>query len=136
MLQINDPQDILGIAVRNLLEFRASRGELESLVVNWEKTIVIEVVGMYAVSMHFQKNEIRIEPGSVAKFDLKLAMSINNMLAIADGEIGLIRLFLTGQVKLKKMWHLATLLRFLKIIIPALKIAGERGAHFRKTHRS
>ncbi len=136
MIKINEPQDILGIGIRNLLGYRASRGELEPLVAKWERTITIELIGMYSVSVHFQGQDIRIEPGVAAGFDLKVSMSLGTMTALANGEIGPLRAFITGQVKVEKIWHLGTLLKFLKIFIPALKIAGERGVHHGKTHRS
>ena len=136
MIKINEPQDILGIGIRNLLGYRESRGELEPLVAKWERTIVIDLVGMYAVSVNFHGTDIRIEPGVAAEFDLQVTMSLGTMTALANGEIDPLRAFIKGQVKVKKIWHLGTLLKFLKIFIPALKIAGKRGAHHGKTHRS
>jgi putative sterol carrier protein len=136
MVTINEPQDILGIAIHNLLDYREKLGELEALVANWEKTVIIDVIGTYPVSVHFQGKDVRIEPGSAAKFDLEVSMSLETMIALAKGETGSLHAFMLGQVKVKKMWHVGTLLTFLKIIIPSLKIAGERGAHFGKTHRS
>ncbi|MBN2151504.1 MAG: SCP2 sterol-binding domain-containing protein [Candidatus Lokiarchaeota archaeon] len=135
MTDFNEPQDILGIGIRNLLGYRDSRGELEPLIANWEKTVVVEVAGMYPVTLRFHGKEIRIEPSAAAGFDLKVTMSIETMAALSDGSGPLLE-FLKGRVKVEKMWHLGTLLRFLKIIVPALRIAGERGAYHGKTHRS
>ena len=136
MLKINEPQDILGLGIRNLLGYRESRGELEPLVAKWNKTVVIELIGIYAVSVHFHGGDIRIEPGVAAKFDVKISMSLDTIIAIADGETGPVRAFLKGRLKVERLWHVGTLLRLLKIIVPALKIAGERGAHHGATHRS
>nr|MDO8108916.1 SCP2 sterol-binding domain-containing protein [Candidatus Sigynarchaeota archaeon] len=136
MTKMNDPQDVLGIAVRNLLNYRDSRGELEPLVAKWKKTVVIEITGIYAVSVHFNGTEIQIEPGGAAKFDLKVLMPLEMMIAIAKSEIGIMHAFMIGQLKVKKMWHIGTLLKFVKIFIPALKIAGERGVNLAKSHRS
>ena len=136
MLKINEPQDILGLGFRNLLEYRASRGELEPLVAKWEKTVVIELINIYAISIHFHGKDIRIEPGIAAGFDLKVSMSLDTIIALANCEIGFVHAFMIGHVKVKKIWHVGTLLKFVKIIVPALKIAGERGTHHGATHRS
>lgn len=135
MLGVNDPQDILGIGIRNLLEYRDNGGALEPLLANWNRTVIIEIMGIYAVSVHFHGTETRIEPGEAPKFHLRFALSLTTMTAIAKGEISVLKAFLIGQIKIKKIWHLGTLVKFLKIIIPALKIAGERGKHFSETHR-
>ncbi|MEX2684999.1 MAG: SCP2 sterol-binding domain-containing protein [Candidatus Sigynarchaeota archaeon] len=136
MTRINEPPDILGLGIRNLLSYREDRGALEPLVANWEKTVVIELVDMYAVSMHFHKKDVQIEPGIPAKFDIMISMSLETLIALANGKTGPVRAFLQGRLKVKKLWRVGTLLKFMKIIIPALKIAGERGAHHGKTHRS
>ncbi len=134
MLMMNDPQDILGIGIKNILEYRASKGELEPLVAGWKKIIVVEIQGIYAITIRFQDSNIQVEPSLPSTYDLKLTMSLNIMIKIAKGETGLIGAFLKGQVKVKKLWHVSTLLKFIKIIIPALKIAGERGRHFAAQH--
>ena len=136
MLLMNDPQDILGIGIRHLLEYRASLGDMENLVSNWKKTILIELKGLYAISVHFLGNEIKIEPGSAVKFDLKFSLSLDSLVGLANGDLGIMKAFLSGKVKLEKLWNVGTLLKFIKIFIPALKIAGERGAHLGKIHRS
>nr|MDO8085824.1 SCP2 sterol-binding domain-containing protein [Candidatus Sigynarchaeum springense] len=136
MTKISEPQDILGLGIRNLLGYIEGRGELEPLIANWEKTVVIELVGLYAVSIHFHEKGIQIEPGIDANFDVMVSMSLETIIALADGRTSPVRAFLKGQLKVKKAWHVGTLLKFLKIILPALRIAGERGARHGKTHRS
>ncbi len=136
MLKFNDPQDLLGIAIKNILDNRDKRGEMEALVSNLEKTFVIDLTGVYPVTVHFHGNEVRIEPGCSEEFDLKVSMTLDTMAALANGQTGSLQAFLRGQVGVKKMWNVAALLKFLNIFIPALKIAAERGVHFGKTHRS
>ncbi len=134
MLTMNEPQDILGIGIKNLLEYRASKGELEPLVAGWNKTIIVEIQGIYALAIHFQDTKIQIHTSIPSIYDLKFALPLNIMIALAKGETGVIKAFLKGQIKVKKLWHIGTLLKFINIIIPALKIAGERGRHFAAQH--
>jgi hypothetical protein len=50
---------------------------------------------------------------------------------LAAGETGPIRSFLKGKIQVKKLWHVFTLLKFIRIFIPALKIAGGRAQNFK-----
>lgn len=134
MITINNPQDILGMGIKNILEYRANKGELESLIADWKKTIVVEIQGIYAVTVRFQGPNIQVEPSSPTIYDLKFTAPLETMITLAKGETGPICAFLKGQIKVKKVWHVGTLLKFVKIFIPALKNAGERGRHYADQH--
>jgi hypothetical protein len=47
-------------------------------------------------------------------------------MAIAEGRMGLIPAFIRGRVKVKKIYRLLTVLKFITILIPALKRATSK----------
>lgn len=122
----------MGIGIKNLLEYRKDDEKFQELVASWHKTIVVEVNGIYAVTITFEGGAIDIQPGTPEKYDLKFQLSLETMVAIARGDISYIKAFLKGHVKVKKMWHVGTLLKFVKVFIPALQIAGQRARNFQQ----
>lgn len=126
MISINQPQDILGLGIKNILSFRLDDVAYQNLVMSVNKVIVIEFRNIYAVTVIFEGEKITIEYDEKKNYDLKIGLDINTMVAIARGDIGPITGFLKGKLKIKKIWNIWLLLKFIKIFIPNLKLAGER----------
>ena len=126
MISINQPQDILGLGIKNILSFRLDDLSYQNLVMSVNKVIVIEFRNIYAVTVFFKGEKITIEYDEHENYDLRISLDINTMVAIARGDIGPITGFLKGNLKVKKIWNIGLLLKFIKIFIPNLKLAGER----------
>ncbi|MHA1342132.1 MAG: SCP2 sterol-binding domain-containing protein [Promethearchaeota archaeon] len=129
----NQPQDIFGIGIKNILNYRKNDPKFKKLVINWNKTIVFEFPGLYPITINFNGNTININYGDSEKYDLRVIMpELSVMTEIARGDLGPISGFLKGKIKIKKMFSLPVLIRFIKIFIPALHIAGERAKWYKK----
>jgi putative sterol carrier protein len=126
MIVINQPQDILGLGIKNILSYRLQDADYQKLVSGVNKTIIIEFRHIYAVTVVFHENNITIEYDEKEKYDLKVILDINTMVQMARGEYGPIRGFLKGKLKVKKIWNVGLLLKFIQIFIPNIKLAGER----------
>ena len=132
MIEINKPEDILGLGIANILQYRIEEPSFQKLITNWNKTIVIVFKDIYAVSVFFQGEKIRIEYDECKKYDLKLILDINVMVELAEGTEGVIRGFIKGKIKVKKLWNIGVLLKFIRIFIPNLKIAGNTAEDYKK----
>jgi putative sterol carrier protein len=130
MLSINQPQDILGMGIRNILSYRLDDPAYQKLVMGWNKTIIIEFRHIYGVTVIFHDNTITIEYDEQKNFDLKIILDINTMVEIAQGKEGPITAFLKGKIQIKKLWNIGILLKFIKIFIPNIKKAGESANHY------
>lgn len=132
MVNFNNPEDILGIGIKTILSYRKDDDDFKILIENWEKKVIVEFEGIYAVTVSFSDGTISINYGSEEEFDLMIKLkSIKVMTDLASGKYGPIVGFLKGKVKVKKIWNLRTLLKFLKIFIPALKIAGDQALRYK-----
>jgi putative sterol carrier protein len=126
MININEPQDLLGLAVRNLFLPFLDNELFYKKIKNWNKVIVVEIKGLYPITISFEKGEIRIEYDESPKYDLKLILTLNAFTEIAEGKLGLFSAFFKGKIKVKKLYHIFTILKFKNILFPALKRATER----------
>jgi len=132
MISINQPQDILGLGIKNILSFRLDDEEYQKLVTSVNKIIVIDFRHIYAVTVVFEGEAITIEYDERENYDLKIVLDVNTMVAIARGDIGSITGFLKGKLQVKKIWNIGLLLKFIKIFIPNLKLAGERAENVKR----
>ncbi|MHA1733234.1 MAG: SCP2 sterol-binding domain-containing protein [Promethearchaeota archaeon] len=131
MVKINDPEDIMGMGLKNILGYRLEDPKFQRLATDWNRTVVVEIKGIYSVTVKFEGDEIVVTPETGDKYHLKFTIDLPTMVDIGTGKVGAVKAFLKGRVKVKKIWRVGTLLRFMKIFIPALKLAGERAKHFK-----
>lgn len=132
MVDFNQPEDILGIGIRTILNYRKDDVKFQNLLKNWNKIIVIEFNGIYAVTIEFKDGSIRIAYDEQEGYDLKVKLrSIRVMTDIAAGTYGPIRAFMTGKIRVKKVWNVFVLLKFIRLFIPALRIAGDRAVLYK-----
>ena len=123
MVIINEPDDIFGLALVNLLTPFFNDEKFQKKIRKWKRTIELELIDFYTFSLIFDNGDIRVEYGGQEKYDLKLTIDFDTFMAIAEGRMGLISAFLRGRVKVKKIYRLLTVLKFITILIPALKRA-------------
>ncbi|MFX0071533.1 MAG: SCP2 sterol-binding domain-containing protein [Candidatus Hermodarchaeota archaeon] len=126
MIIINDPQDLLGLAVKNLLSPFLNDEKFIQKIRNWKKTVVVELKDLYPITIIFDNGEIRIEYDEIAKYHIKIIMNLNTFTDIAEGKLGIISAFLKRKVKIKKLYRIPTILKFKNILIPALKYATQQ----------
>ena len=76
--------------------------------------------------MTFNKGLISIDYGEKPKYDVKLIVSFDAFTGMAEGRGGLISSFLKGNIRVKKMYRIFTILKFASIFFPAIKKATEK----------
>ncbi|MBD3354145.1 MAG: hypothetical protein GF364_21870 [Candidatus Lokiarchaeota archaeon] len=128
IIEFNNPRDILGMGIKNILQYRKTDPKFLNLIKDWNKTIIIGFKDIYDVTVIFKGMNIHINYGSTQDYDLWLEIgSIQTMTDLAKGDLGPISGFLTGKIKVKKIWNILVLLHFIRIFIPNLRMAGDVG---------
>lgn len=122
---VNEPEDILGLALKNLLALRLEDEKIKKKIKNWKRTIVLEVVGMYAISLTFNNSELTIEYDEKPKYHLKISTTIEAFVGIAEGTTSMVSAFIRRKIKVKKIYRVFTILKFYSILFPALKMANK-----------
>lgn len=121
------PDDVLGLAIYNLLnplfEEEKYRKKVEKLKT---KVIALEIKHIYGLTLRFNNGEMLIEYGAVPKYNLKIIMTLEALVKIAEGKLGLIGAFLKRQVKVKKIYNVFTILKFKGLLFPALQAASKK----------
>ncbi|MGV9171631.1 MAG: SCP2 sterol-binding domain-containing protein [Promethearchaeia archaeon] len=119
-INIQNPKDIISISLYNVLSSRDD-DEFFRLVNGWNKIIVIEILDFYPVAVHFHNLNIKFSLDIPEDYDLKVAMSIHTLLDLAYGRSGPVKAVLTGKLKIKGIYKVATLLKFQKIFFNSLQ---------------
>ena len=57
MISIQKGEDLITITLQNILSYRKDDEDFINLVLNWNKTVLIEVDGFYPVEVIFDRNE-------------------------------------------------------------------------------
>ena len=127
MINIEKADDLLGISLNNILSYRKMDKDYIELVNNWNKKIIIEIEKFYSVEVIFEGNEIKFKIDNLdKKVDLKVKMSLKTLLEIAYGRINPINAVLKGKVKMKGMFRVGTVLKFLKIFVNSMKMVASQ----------
>ncbi len=127
---INNPEDILGIGLKNLLSYCCNDSKFHKEVEVLNQKIIFDFEDLYSVSVFFQKPTIEITPNTEEKNILRLKMSLNTLINIMKGKYSIIGAFLRGKIKISHLWKLLTIIRLLRILHPALKKATERAEEY------
>ena len=127
MLNIEKADDLLGISLNNILSHRKMDKDYIELVNNWNKKIIIEVERFYPVEVIFEGNEVKFKIDDFDKeVDLKVKMSLDTLLEIAYGRINPIIAVIKGKVKMKGMFKIGIVLKFLKIFVNSMKMVASQ----------
>ncbi len=123
---INDPQDILGLTIKNLMTPLLLDDKFAKKVKKIKKrTIIVEIEDIYAISLVFNNGDVSIEYGEKPKYHLWIKITLDAFVGIAEGKVGMIGAFLKRKIKAKKLYRVFTILRFYKVFFPAIKAARE-----------
>ncbi len=125
---VNQPEDILGLALKNLLTPLLKDEKFVKKIKKLNRVIVLELKDIYAITLTFNNGNILIEYGEKKPYHLKLIVTMEAFTGIAEGKIGLIGAFLKRKIKIKKIYHIFTILKFRSIFFPAIKKATETPA--------
>jgi putative sterol carrier protein len=129
---INNPEDILGIGLKNLLNYCCDDPKFHKAVETLNQKIIFDFEDLYSVSVYFHKPTIEIVPNLDEKKIIRLIMSLNTLIDVMKGEYSIIGAFIQGKIRISQWWRVLTLIRLLKILLPALKKATERAEEYGK----
>ena len=129
---INNPEDILGIGFKNLLNYRNKDIEFHKDVEKLNQEIVFDFEDLYSISVKFRKPTIEITPFEVktGPTGLGLKMSMPTLIAIMKGKYSMVGAFLRGKIRIYRWWKLLSIIRLMKILLPSLKLAKERAEEY------
>lgn len=123
---VNEPDDVLGLALKNLIAPLLDDEKFVKLIKKLKKrVIVLELADIYGITLSFNNGDIAIEYGEKPKYHLKIIVTLDAFVGIAEKKIGLVGAFLKRKAKVKKIWRVFTILKFYKIFFPAIKKANE-----------
>ncbi len=122
---INQPEDILGLAIKNVLTPMLTNEKVLKKIKNWQRIIVVEIIGLYKITVIFNNSEITIEYGENPKYHLKIRMALDALISITEGRMGLISAFLRRKLKVKKIYRIFTINKFQSIFVKALHLANK-----------
>ena len=125
MLSIQQPIDLISISLFNVLSYRKDEEEYYNLVKDWNKTLIINVKELYPVTVIFEGTEIKFEPGETKKADLKVTMGLQTMLDVAYGRKNAIMSVLKREIKMKGIFRVGVVLKFMKIFLKSMKMVVE-----------
>jgi len=125
MISIQKGEDLITITLQNILSYRKNDEDFIKLVLNWNKTVLIEVDGFYPVEVIFDGNEIKFKIDDFdKKINLKVKMDIYTFLDLAFGRLNPIKAFLKRKLKIKGLLKIRTLLKFMKIFLETMKMVA------------
>ena len=123
MVSINESDHVFGFAIVKIFTPFLEEEKFQKKIENWNKVIVVELKGIYTFSLIFDNGVISCEYGDREKYNLKLITTFDAFVGIAEGTTGLIPAFIRGRIKVKKIYNIFTVLKFITILLPALKRA-------------
>jgi putative sterol carrier protein len=125
MLSIQKGEDLLSITLNNILSFRKDEEEFISLVVDWNKNIIIEILDFYLIEVIFKGNQITFKTNNFdKKIHLKVQLDLQTFLDIAYLRINPISAVLKRRLKIKGILKIRTLLKFMKIFLKSMKMVA------------
>ncbi|TXT65479.1 MAG: hypothetical protein BAJALOKI3v1_100050 [Promethearchaeota archaeon] len=125
MIEIQQPKDLLSVSIKNILSYR-DENELQKLIKDYNKKIIVEIENFYPSMVLFQENTISFDFGEdLGKADLKIRMSLDTLLDLAYGRLSLPKAILTRKLRIKGIYKLTTVLRFKKIFLDTLKMVAK-----------
>jgi putative sterol carrier protein len=85
MISIQEPEDLLSIALHNIFSSRVDEKDFYDLIHDWNKKIVIDVKSFYPITVIFEGNTIKFKVGEDKEADIKLRLELQTLLDIAYG---------------------------------------------------
>lgn len=122
MISIQQPEDLIAIAVHNILSYRADDLAFLSLVARWEKKIILILEPFYPLAVIFDNGTITFQKNDDASADLVIRLSIETMLDLAFGRMNLLKALVSRRLKIRKLYKIPTLIRFYHIFFETVKM--------------
>jgi hypothetical protein len=132
MISIQEPEDIISIAIHNILSSRINDKEFYKHVHDWNKKIVIDIKEFYPLTIIFEGDKIGFKVGKIKDADIKLRLGLQSMLDIAYGREDP---FLATQKGIMKLEGLGddseNLVRFYNIFLASMqKVANQPNVNY------
>ncbi|MFX0075910.1 MAG: SCP2 sterol-binding domain-containing protein [Candidatus Hermodarchaeota archaeon] len=125
MISIQKGEDLLSIFIHNVLSYRKDDQDFINLVLNWNKKILINFEDFYCIELLFEGNEIRYKVNDLDnKVDLKVSLNIYTVLDLAYGRLNPVKAFIKRKLKIKGIYKVGTMLRFIKIFLKAMQMVA------------
>ena len=126
MINIEKADDLLGITINNLLSYREDDKKFIELVNNWNKKVIIEIEKLYPLEVIFEGNQVKFKIKDLdSAVDLKITLSLDTFLDLAYGRSNPIKATLTRKVRIKGIYRIGTLLKFLRIFVKSMKMVAK-----------
>ncbi|MHA1148378.1 MAG: SCP2 sterol-binding domain-containing protein [Promethearchaeota archaeon] len=123
---INKPDDVLSLALKNLINPLLEDEKFVKKIKNLKyRVIVLELEDIYGITLTFNNGTILIEYGEKPKYHLKIIITLDAFVGIAERKVSLVGAFLRRKARVKKIYRIFTILKFYRILFPAIKKASE-----------
>jgi putative sterol carrier protein len=125
MISIQKGEDLLSIFIHNVLSYRKSDQDFINLVLDWNKKILIDFEDFYCIELIFESNEIKYKVNDLdKKVDLRVSLNIYTVLDLAYGRLHPVKAFIQRKLKIKGIYKIRTLLKFIKIFLKSMQMVA------------
>jgi putative sterol carrier protein len=125
MISIQKGEDLLSISLSTILSYRKNESKFQKLVINWNKKILFEIEDFYPIEIVFDRDEIKFKVSDIdKKVDLKVKMNIYTLLDLAYGRLGPIKAVLKRKIRMKGLYKVGILLKFIKIFLKSMQMVA------------
>ncbi len=125
MISIQKGEDLLSITLSTILNYRKDEPEFQKLVIDWNKKIQVEIEDFYLIEVIFNRNDIRFKVNDIDKKpDLKVKLNIYTFLDLAYGRIGPVKAVFQRKIRIKGLFKLGILLKFIKIFLKSMQMVA------------
>ncbi|NVM17618.1 MAG: SCP2 sterol-binding domain-containing protein [Candidatus Lokiarchaeota archaeon] len=125
MISIQKGEDLLSITLSTILNYRKDEPKFQKLVIDWNKKIHVEIEDFYLIEVIFNHNEIRFKVNDIDKKpDLKVKLNIYTFLDLAYGRIGPLKAVFQRKIRIKGLFKLGILLKFIKIFLKSMQMVA------------
>lgn len=125
MISIQKGEDLLSIFIYNVLSYRKNDQDFVNLVLDWNKKILINFEDFYCIELIFEGNGIKYKVNDLDKnVDLKVSLNIYTVLDLAYGRLHPVKAFIQRKLKIKGIYKIGTILRFIKILLKSMQMVA------------
>jgi len=132
MITIQEPKDIISIAIHNILSSRIDDKGFYKHIHDWNKKVVLEIRPFYPVTIIFEGDDIQFNVGEAKDADIKLRLGLQTMLDIAYGREDPLLATQKGIMELEGLGdNSGNLVRFYNIFLASMqKVASDPNLNY------
>jgi len=132
MISIQKPEDVISIALHNILSQRVDDKDFYSQVHDWNKKVVFEIKPFYPLTVIFEGDAIKFQPGDAEDADMKVKLELQSMLDLAFGRLNPFFAIEEGHMEIEGLGEDSEkLMRFYNIFMVSMqKAAQERNLNY------